>query len=441
VQTPTERRRLQATLMGFIGSLSLVGGALLGTAPALAQSGGDKALEHEAFAAEGVAAAPTRRTLSVREGETLAQVLQRAGATRGDSDAAIRSLGRTIDVRDIERDDTVTVFLSGAGASARLTGFNLASGAERAITVTRGQDNTFRVRELQTAMQRRALRVAGVVGERGLVNAVRELGAPDRAAEAIGEAFAFDVDFEREVGPGAQFELIYERVADARGLVVREGEPAFARLTTTSGRTLSLYRFQAPGTGGAVWYDPSGREARRFLMRTPINGARLTSGFGMRNHPVLGYNRMHTGVDFGAPVGTPILAAGDGVVTRAGWMGGYGNTLDIQHDGTWSTRYAHISRFATGLQPGDRVRQGDVIAFVGNTGRSTGPHLHYEVRRGGNPINPMGVDVPQQGRSLSAEALVRFNAFKGRVDDARRDAMQGVSLAGAGGTMNAQMAN
>ncbi len=423
--------------------MSCIGALAVLAQPAFAQSatgagadGADKALEHEAFAAEGTAPAPARRTLAVRQGETLAQVLQRAGASRADADAAVRAVGRSFDVRDIQRDDTVTVFISGAGSSARLTGFNLASGSERSLTVSRGQDNVFRVRELNTAMQRRTLRVAGTVGERGLVNAVRELGAPERAAEAIGEAFAFDVDFEREVGPGAQFELIYERINDARGLVVREGEPVFARLTTTSGRTITFYRFQAPGASSAQWYDANGREARRFLMRTPINGARLTSGFGMRVHPVLGYSRMHAGVDFGAPVGTPILAAGDGVVTRVGWMGGYGNTLDIQHDQVWSTRYAHISRFAANLSVGDRVRQGDVVAFVGNSGRSTGPHLHYEIRRNGEPINPMGVDVPQ-GRQLAGDPLARFNAFKARVDDARRQAMAGVTVAGGGGAVTA----
>lgn len=418
--------------------MSCIGALAVLAQPAFAQSatgaggeGADKALEHEAFAAEGAAPTPARRTLAVRQGETLSQVLQRAGASRADADAAVRAVGRSFDVRDIQRDDTVTVFITGTGANARLTGFNLASGSERSLTVSRGQDNTFRVRELNTAMQRRTLRVAGTVGERGLVNAVRELGAPERAAEAIGEAFAYDVDFEREVGPGAQFELIYERINDARGLVVREGEPVFARLTTTSGRTITLYRFQPPGASTAQWFDASGREARRFLMRTPINGARLTSGFGMRVHPVLGYSRMHAGVDFGAPVGTPILAAGDGVVTRVGWMGGYGNTLDIQHDQVWSTRYAHISRFATNLSVGDRVRQGQVVAYVGNTGRSTGPHLHYEIRRNGEPINPMGVDVPQ-GRQLAGDPLARFNAFKARVDEARRQAMAGVVVAGGG---------
>jgi murein DD-endopeptidase MepM/ murein hydrolase activator NlpD len=145
----------------------------------------------------------------------------------------------------------------------------------------------------------------------------------------------------------------------------------------------------------------------------------------------LGYTRVHEGVDFGAPIGTPILAAGDGVVTRASAMGGYGNVVDISHDGTWSTRYGHISRFAAGLRPGDRVKQGDVIAFVGNTGRSTGPHLHFEVRRNGQAINPLGVGVPT-GQALPAEQLARFNAFRARIDSMRRDAIGSTSIAQSG---------
>jgi murein DD-endopeptidase MepM/ murein hydrolase activator NlpD len=189
-----------------------------------------------------------------------------------------------------------------------------------------------------------------------------------------------------------------------------------------------LYRFQAPGAASSEWFDASGRSAKKFLMRTPINGARLTSGYGRRHHPVLGYTKMHEGIDFGAPIGTPILAAGDGVVTRASAMGGYGNVVDIAHDAIWSTRYGHISRFVAGLSPGDRVRQGDIIAYVGNTGRSTGAHLHYEVRRDGQAINPMGVGVPS-GRALPADQMVRFNAFRARIDGLRREAIAGTSIA------------
>jgi murein DD-endopeptidase MepM/ murein hydrolase activator NlpD len=404
------------TLMG----LSVVAGLGVGTANAQNAN-----LEHMAFSAGTDQS--DRQTISIRAGETLEQALIRAGSLRDDVTAAVRSLARTLDPRDVRRDDRVTIFTQGN----RLAGFNLASGAERSVTVTRGFDNVFRTREMTTNMQRKTLRVAGVVSENGLLNAVREQGAPDRAADSIAQAFAYDVDFEREVVPGTEFELMYDRVSDLRGQVVREGEPVFARMTTAGGRSIQLYRFQAPGSSQSEWFDALGRSAKKFLMRTPINGARLTSGFGNRRHPVLGYTRMHAGVDFGAPIGTPVYAAGDGVIARAGVMGGYGNVVDISHDGTWSTRYGHLSRFAPGLNAGDRVTQGQIIAYSGNTGRSTGPHLHYEVRRMGQAINPLGVGVPT-GRSLAPDQMVRFAAFRARIDDMRRDAIGGANIAQTG---------
>lgn len=427
VQTNEQALRPQAVLASksarsfvFVAVATLLSSL---SVPAIADNA-----EHEAFAAGATPVQTERRTISIRAGETLEQALVRVGALRDDALSAIRSMARAFDARDVRRDDQVTVFLQPGRDGTRLAGFNIASGAERSLTVTRGFDNVFRARDLATNLQRKTLRVAGVLGEDGLLNAVREQGAPERAADAIADAFAYDVDFERDIGPGAEFELMYDRVSDARGQVVREGEPVYARLTTVGGRTLQLYRFQPPGSTRSNWYDANGRTARKFLMRTPINGARLTSGFGYRRHPVLGYSKMHTGVDFGAPIGTPILAAGDGVVTRVGYMGGYGNTVDIQHDGTWSTRYAHISRFANGLSVGDRVTQGQVIALVGNTGRSTGPHLHYEVRRDGAPINPEGLGVPT-GTALAGEALARFNAHRARVDAERRNAIAGSAIA------------
>jgi murein DD-endopeptidase MepM/ murein hydrolase activator NlpD len=419
--TKVASRMLAATALAsaFCATSTLV-------APQVALADG---AEHEAFTAGPNRA--ERVTLRVERGESLIAILQRAGATREDALAAGRGIGTALTQRDLQPGDSVTVFMVANAETRRLVGFNVASGADRSVTVTRSNDGNFRARELATNMQRRTLRVAGEIGAAGLIASVREQGAPERAAESLAEAFAYDLDFEREVGPGARFELMYDRVADNRGLVAREGEPIFASMTTTSGRTLVLYRFRAPGDSEDRWYNAQGRSAQRMLMRTPINGARLTSSFGYRRHPVLGYSAMHTGVDFGAPVGTPILAAGDGVVTRVGWMGGYGNTLDISHGDTYSTRYAHISRFAANLKVGDRVRQGDVVAFVGNTGRSTGPHLHYEIRRGGAPINPMGADVPT-GTVLSAQALTRFQAERNRIDGLRRDAISGTAMAGGG---------
>ena len=412
-----------AAVLTFAGSVCAMA-ALSVPQTALADSA-----EHAAFTAGPNRA--ERVTLRVEAGESLIAILERAGATRTDALAAGRGIGNALSQRDLQPGDSVTVFIVNTAGARRLVGFNVASGADRSVTVTRSADGTFRARELATSMQRRTLRVAGEIGANGLIASVREQGAPERAAESLAEAFAYDLDFEREVGPGARFELMYDRVADNRGLVAREGEPIFASMTTVSGRTLVLYRFRAPGDTEARWYNAQGRSAQRMLMRTPINGARLTSSFGMRVHPVLGYSRMHAGVDFGAPVGTPILAAGDGVVTRVGWMGGYGNVVDISHGDTYSTRYAHISRFSSGLSVGDRVTQGQVIAFVGNTGRSTGPHLHYEIRRNGAPINPMGADVPT-GTVLNAQALSRFQTERNRIDGLRRDAISGVATAGGG---------
>lgn len=373
-----------------------------------------------------------RRTISINAGENILSALLRVGVDRSDAQAAVRALARTIDTNDIRRNDQLTVITRQDGDTKHLLGFNLASGADRAVTVTRTVEGNYRARELATNMLRQTLRVAGVIGDNGLVESIKAQGAPDRAAEDMGNAFAYDVDFQREIGPGSQFELMYDRVSDARGAVVREGEPVFARITTLSGRTIQLYRFQPPGAASAEWYNSSGQPARKFLMRTPINGARLTSNFGMRHHPISGYTRLHAGVDFGAPIGTPILAAGDGVVSRAGIMGGYGNVVDVEHGAGYSTRYGHLSRFAEGLRPGDRVRQGQVIAYSGNTGRSTGPHLHYEIRLEGSPLNPMTANIPQ-GRPLSAEVIARFNAQVARVDTQRRNAMQGVNVAQSSG--------
>jgi murein DD-endopeptidase MepM/ murein hydrolase activator NlpD len=410
-----------------IGRSALIGLTLVSAVAINSVQAQQSNLEHMAFAAG--TSQSDRQTIAIRAGETLEQALVRAGALRDDAVAALRSLTRTLDPRDVRRDDQVTIFIQNNGDGRRLAGFNLASGAERSITVTRGLDNVFRTREMTTNMQRKTLRVAGVVTEGGLLNAIREQGAPDRAADSIAQAFAYDVDFEREVIPGSEFELMYDRVSDLRGQIVREGEPVFARLTTAEGRSIQLYRFQAPGSSQSEWYDALGRSARKFLMRTPINGARLTSGFGNRRHPVLGYTRMHAGVDFGAPIGTPVYAAGDGVVSRSGVMGGYGNVVDLDHDTTWSTRYGHLSRIV--VRAGDRVTQGQVIAYSGNTGRSTGPHLHYEVRRSGQPINPMGVGVPT-GRQLAPEQMARFTAFRARVDNMRREAIGGATIASNG---------
>jgi murein DD-endopeptidase MepM/ murein hydrolase activator NlpD len=254
--------------------------------------------------------------------------------------------------------------------------------------------------------------------ETSLYASALKLGATSREIEALADAFSYDVDFQRDVRAGDHFELVFERYYDDEGNTVRTGDLLFVALESRRGPR-AFYAFLAPGDSRVDWYDADGKSARRFLMRTPINGARLSSGFGMRRHPILGYSRMHRGTDFAAPTGTPILAAGEGVVVRAGPNGSYGNYVRIRHGDGYETSYAHMSRFARGLRAGTRVRQGQIIGYVGSTGRSTGPHLHYEVMRRGAQVNPMTLRVAN-GRNLEGRALELFQIERQRIDTLRQ---------------------
>src|SRR5262249_49516005 len=243
-------------------------------------------------------------------------------------------------------------------------------------------------------------------------------GATDREIASLAGAFGYDVDFQRDVLPGDHFELVFERFYDDEGHTVRTGDLLFIALDTRHGPK-RFYAFAAPGDNQTDWYDADGHSARRFLMKTPVNGARLASGFGMRIHPVLGYSLMHRGTDFAAPIGTPIMAAGDGVVERAGPFSTYGNYVKLRHGSEYETAYAHMSRCAPGIKAGAHVSQGQIIGYVGMSGRATGPHLHYEVLKDGDQINPMGLRVAN-GRNLAGRDLALFQSERARIDTLRQ---------------------
>jgi murein DD-endopeptidase MepM/ murein hydrolase activator NlpD len=215
---------------------------------------------------------------------------------------------------------------------------------------------------------------------------------PPAVMQSVVSLFGFGVDFERDIKPGDRFELMYEQIYDENGQAVRSGDLLYAALTL-GGEKLSLWRYRPKG-GQTEYFDAKGRSLKSGLMRSPIDGARMTSPFGPRKHPILGYSRMHQGIDFGAPIGTPVYAAGDGVVEMAQKKGGYGNYILLHHDDGYDTAYAHLQSFADGIRPGERVRQGDVIGLVGTSGLSTGPHLHYEVHVDGDAVDPDSVRLP-----------------------------------------------
>jgi len=224
--------------------------------------------------------------------------------------------------------------------------------------------------------------------------------------------YGFQVDFQRDIRKKDSFQMMYEVFVDDNNKIIETGNILFSNLNL-SGENNSLYYFDIKGSEGH--YDKNGKSVKKALMKTPINGARLSSPFGMRKHPIDGFNKMHRGTDFAAPMGTPIMASGDGVIKKAGWCGGGGNCIVIKHNSTYQTIYAHMSKFASGIRTGVRVKQGQTIGFVGSTGKSTGPHLHYEVVINGKKVNSQTLKLPS-GKILKGEQRKIFETKKIKLD-------------------------
>ena len=235
--------------------------------------------------------------------------------------------------------------------------------------------------------------------------------------------YGFQVDFQRDIQKKDSFQIMYEVFMDDNGKIIETGNILFANLIL-SGQDNSLYYFDKEGSSGH--YDKNGKSIKKALMKTPINGARLSSPFGMRKHPIDGFNKMHRGTDFAAPMGTPIMASGDGVVKKAGWCGGGGNCIVIKHNSTYQTIYAHMSKFARGIKSGKRVKQGQTIGYVGSTGKSTGPHLHYEVIVNGKKVNSQKLKLPS-GKILKGEERKIFETKKIKLDVLKSEKIIGIN--------------
>ena len=235
--------------------------------------------------------------------------------------------------------------------------------------------------------------------------------------------YGFQVDFQRDIKKEDSFQIMYEVYTEDSGKIIETGNILFANLKL-SGKSNSLYYFEKKGSEGH--YDRNGKSVKKALMKTPINGARLSSSFGMRKHPIDGFNKMHRGTDFAAPMGTPIMASGDGVIKKAGWCGGGGNCVVIKHNSTYQTVYAHMSKFAKGIRSGVRVKQGQTIGYVGSTGKSTGPHLHYEVIVNGKKINSQTLKLPS-GKILKGEERKIFETKKIRLDVMKSEKIIGLN--------------
>jgi murein DD-endopeptidase MepM/ murein hydrolase activator NlpD len=382
--------------------------------------------------------ATVSHSLRVGRGDTLMKLLVDAGVVRREAHEAIVALREFYDPRRLRPGQEIRVTLAegadGAGAvGGRLLALGLQPNVEQELRVTRAGDDGFVAETIARRLLRVAINAEGRI-DNNLSAAAQDAGLPMAVLVEMIRIFSFDVDFQRELQPGDSFEVLYEALFEDDGSLAKTDGVLYASLTL-SGQRLDMYNF-TPHSGHSDFFDGKGQSVRKTLMRTPIDGARLSSRFGMRKHPVLGYSRLHKGTDFAAPRGTPIYAAGDGVVESAGRNGAYGKYLRIRHNGTYKTAYAHMKRIAKGMRRGKRVRQGQIIGYVGSTGRSTGPHLHYEVLQGGRQVNPLKIKLPA-GEKLKAADLASFHARRARIDDLRQRVRDGDAVVAQAGCLPA----
>lgn len=330
---------------------------------------------------EAAEAGLAEQVLLVRRGDTLAGLLLAAGFDAPQVHAAVSAVTPLFPARALRAGQEVTLR---TGEDHALQTLEIDTAPGRTVRVAFA-NNRWQAEELRAPQQRMLALAAGTMNG-GLYPAVVDAGLPPALAMALIGILGHQVDFQRDLQPGDRFAILFERFRDPDGELLGHGRLLHVELEL-SGKRLAYWRHDLRN-GTTDWIDADGRSARRTILRTPLDGARVSSGFGMRNHPMLGYSAMHRGTDFAAPTGTPVYAAADGVVLSVGVEGGYGRLIRLRHPNGTETRYAHLSAFSLGLAPGRTVRQADVIGRVGSTGMSTGPHLHFEILVAGRQVDP-----------------------------------------------------
>lgn len=365
------------------------------------------------------------RSMHVQKGDTLMRLLLRAGISRTQAHYAIEALKKTYNPRKLRPGTEIVLRYLAMPAlekNAETTpetfdGLRMPLRYDQDIVVSRKDTGEFVSKTVERRVFHELVRTGATI-KSSLFEAADNADIPTNVVIELIRAYSFDVDFQREIRTGDSFEMTFERFLDEEGRVVHNGNVLFAELILR-GKLFRIYHF-SPQNGVADYFNAKGESVRKALMRTPVDGARISSHFGKRRHPVLGYTRMHRGVDFAAPRGTPVLASGNGIIERANWYGGYGKYIRIRHNSRFKTAYAHLKGFANGIRKGKRVKQGQIIGYVGTTGRSTGPHLHYEVHEAGRQMNPMRLNLPN-GVKLKGKALASFQEKRKELDQLALD--------------------
>ena len=357
----------------------------------------------------------------VKQGETFDKILENYSIDKLEIEKIKKSLQKKININKLNTKQIIQFNLDKSNNKIEEFIFQISN--TQKISLKRNIENdTFSEEILSIKLNKKIVFKENVILQ-SLYKAASDEKIPANIIIGFAGIYGFQVDFQRDIRKKDSYQILYEIFLNEKNEFVETGEILFANLKL-SGQNNSLYYFDKNGSEGH--YDKNGKSVKKALMKTPINGARLSSPFGMRKHPIDGFNKMHRGTDFAAPMGTPIMASGDGIVKKAGWCGGGGNCVKIKHNSTYQTVYAHMSKFARGIKAGVRVKQGQTIGYVGSTGKSTGPHLHYEVIVNGKKVNSQKLKLPS-GKILKGEERKLFETKKIKIEVLKSEKIIGLN--------------
>ena len=347
----------------------------------------------------------------ISSGETFDKILNNYSIPNEEINQIKKKLNSDYDINNLKPNLEIKITIDQSN-NKKITSFLFPVSRTEKIQLTRNLDNNlFEKKIIITNLNKKIVFKEGKITQ-SLYKTAIDLNVQPNVIIEFARIYGFQVDFQRDIRKNDNFQIMYEVFEDDDGKVFETGNIIFADLKL-SGKNNALYYFEKKGSEGH--YDENGKSVEKALMKTPINGARLSSAFGMRKHPIDGFNKMHRGTDFAAPMGTPIMASGSGLITRARWCGGGGNCIKIKHNSTYETIYAHMKNFARGIKEGIRVKQGQIIGYVGSTGKSTGPHLHYEVVVNGKKVNSQKLKLPS-GKTLKGKERKIFEVEKIKLD-------------------------
>ena len=357
----------------------------------------------------------------INVGETFDKILEEYLIEKSEIEQIKKELSKKINLNKLNINQKLSFTIDQTSSVIKEFVFQL-SNTEKIYLTREKETNKFDQKILVTKLNKNIVYDESIILE-SLYKSASNQKIPAGIIVEFARIYGFQVDFQRDVRKRDSFQIMYEVFLDDKKNIIETGNILYANLKL-SGEDNSLYYFDSKNSEGH--YDKSGKSVRKALMKTPINGARLSSSFGMRKHPIDGFNKMHRGTDFAAPMGTPIMASGNGVIKKAGWCGGGGNCVVIKHNSTYQTVYAHMSKFAKGIRKGTRVKQGQTIGYVGSTGKSTGPHLHYEVIVNGKKINSQTLKLPS-GKVLKGNERKIFETKRIKLDVLKSEKIIGLN--------------